>query len=467
MRLAALRALAPSAFAGRARARPAGDDAPSAPGGALLRLRLHGWLDPVVVALAFTSMAVGFGQFGAVAALGDVARSFGRVTHGATIAEQAGLSGTELGIGLAILRLASVASLPLTGIADRFGRRRMLFASCALGLCLTVAAAASPGYWWFVAIFALGRPLLSTASALAQVTAAEQTDTRNRARAIALIAAGYGVGSGLTAVINSLASSSLGFRGLFALAAVPLVLLPLAARQVSEPDRFVVAATAAERPMPVIGALGPEFRRRLVVVAAISFTIAVMTGPANSFVYLYSENVLRVPGLVVALMVVAAGVTGFGGLVLGQWLADRAGRRPTGALTMIAMALLAMLTYSGSRPALVVGYVLGVMAASAFAPAAGALANELFPTSVRASVAGWEVVASVLGAVVGLLAFGAIADVGNRFSIAAVVVFAVAIPAAALFWFLPETRGLEPEELWPDPGPGAPAGDESPKVASS
>jgi hypothetical protein len=43
-----------------------------------------------------------------VAALGDVARSFGHVVRGATVADQAGLSSTRLGAGLAIIRLASL-----------------------------------------------------------------------------------------------------------------------------------------------------------------------------------------------------------------------------------------------------------------------------------------------------------------------------------------------------------------------
>ena len=86
---------------------------------------------------------------------------------------------------------------------------------------------------------------------------------------------------------------------------------------------------------------------------------------------------------------------------------------------MIAMALLGMLTYSGSKLAAGAGYLLAVLAASVFAPAAGALTNELFPTSVRASVAGWEIAAGVFGATAGLLAFGAVADVGNRFGLAA------------------------------------------------
>jgi MFS family permease len=83
-----------------------------------------------------------------------------------------------------------------------------------------------------------------------------------------------------------------------------------------------------------------------------------------------------------------------------------------------------------------------------FAPAAGALVNERFPTGVRASVAGWQVAASVIGATVGLLSFGAVADVGNRFAAGAVVTFLPAALLAGLFFLLPETRGKEPEELW-------------------
>ncbi len=93
--------------------------------------RLFRWRDPPVVGVALLALAAGFGQFGAVAALGDVAKTFGHVTHGATFADEAGLSGTMLGIGLAVIRLASLGGLPLAGLADRFGRRPMLLATCA------------------------------------------------------------------------------------------------------------------------------------------------------------------------------------------------------------------------------------------------------------------------------------------------------------------------------------------------
>jgi len=98
---------------------------------------------------------------------------------------------------------------------------------------------------------------------------------------------------------------------------------------------------------------------------------------------------------------------------------------------------------------LMLGYILGVMAGSILAPAVGAVLTELFPTSVRASAAGWWVAAGVLGAVTGLVFFGAVADTGNRFATGALLTFLPAALVAGLFWLLPETLGKEPEELWP------------------
>lgn len=412
-------------------------------------LRLRRWNDRAVAGVAMAAFASGFGQFGVVAALGDVARGFGQAHHGATFTDQVGLSGTALGIGLAIIRLASLGALPVTGLADRFGRRIMLLVTVGAGLAMTALAAAGPSYWWFVAIFACGRPLLSATSGLAQVTAAEQTASADRAKAVALVAAGYGAGAGTVAIVHSLAASTLGFRGVFALALAPLALLPLLSRWIKEPDRFIRSAAESGHQIPVLDAVARPFRRRLSVIVVLAFAISVITGPANSFVFLFAQNFLHQRGIVTAGMVVGAGLAGLAGLLAGRWLADRVGRRLTCALAMMTVAGFATLTYTGSAPALLVGYILGVFAASVFAPAAGALVNELFPTPVRASVAGWFLAAGVLGAAAGLVAFGAVADAGHRFALAGLVTFWPAALVMVLFWLLPETRGREPEDLWP------------------
>jgi MFS family permease len=180
-----------------------------------------------------------------------------------------------------------------------------------------------------------------------------------------------------------------------------------------------VAGAGSEHPIPVLGAVARPFRRRLAVIVALAFAVSVITGPASTFIFLFAQSILHQRGIVTAGMVAGAGAAGLAGLLAGRWLADRVGRRPTGALAMVAVALFAALTYTGSGPALLAGYILGVFAGSVFAPAAGSLINELFPTSVRASVAGWSLAAGVLGAVTGLLVFGAVAGASHRFDVAA------------------------------------------------
>jgi MFS family permease len=166
-------------------------------------------------------------------------------------------------------------------------------------------------------------------------------------------------------------------------------------------------------------------------------------------VFLYAQNVKKFPGYAESAMVVGAGILGFGGLLAGVWLADHIGRRPTAMGAVLCIGLSGLLCYSGGSVLLVVGYLTGITAGGVIAPAAGAFVNELFPTSVRASVAGWNVAGAVLGAVTGLVVFGAVADVGNRFAPAALVTFLPAMAMSALVWLLPETRGREPESLWP------------------
>ncbi|HLW45532.1 MAG TPA: MFS transporter [Acidimicrobiales bacterium] len=424
--------------------------------------RTYEWSNPALVAVAFLALAAGFGQFGAVAALGDVAKTFGHLKGGATFADEAGLSGTVLGLGLAIIRAASLIGLPLASLADRFGRKPMLALTCAAGLVLTVLTAVSPTYWWFVAIFALGRPFLSATTGLTQVEAVELTSSHERAKAVSLMAAGYALGAGLAAIVHSLAEKTLGFRGIFALAVVPLVFLPVLAHKIVEPDRFARVAASSTGAEPVLGPVARPYRRRLLIVALLAFSVSVITGPANSLVFIYAQNFLHLGGVVTSGMVVAAGAAGLGGLLLGRWLSDRLGRRPTVALAMTGMAIFGTIAYTGPSWALFVGYVAGVSCGGVFAPAGGSLANELFPTSVRASVAGWYIATGVAGAVVGLLAFGAVSDVrgtSHHLGLAAAVVFLPMMFAAGFLLLLPETKGREPEDLWLDAAQPTSAGE--------
>ena len=416
--------------------------------------RLYGWRHPAILTAAGLAVAAGFAQFGVTTTLADVAKAFGQPTGGTTVTAKVGLSSTTLGIGLGVIRLAALGSLPLAGLADRLGRRRVLLGCSALGLAISAAAALSPTYWWFVALFAASRPLLSATNAVSGVIAAEETRSVDRAKAIALVTAAFGVGAGLTGIVRGVAGEGLSWRGLFALLLLPLALIPLLSRRLEEPERFVRArgAGAAARTGQgrVLRHVAAGQRPRLWLLTGLTAAIGLVTGPANSLLFVYSESVLGLGRSTTAAMLVAAGVVGLGGLLAGRWAADRLGRRRTAGATLAVVALAGVLTYSGSAAAAVGGYLLAILASAAFAPAVGSLAAELFPTSVRATVAGWLAAGGVLGAVSGLVVFGLLVTALGSFAAAAALLFLPVVLVAPLFARLPETLGLELEQSAPD-----------------
>ena len=424
------------------------------------QLRLYRWYDPAILVTAALAGSAGFAQFSVTSALADVARSFGQPSSsGSSVAAHVGLSFTVLGVGLAVIRLAALGSLPLSGLADRLGRRRVLLGCTALGLAVSAMASLSPGYWWFVALFALGRPLLTGTNAVSGVIAAEETRSNDRAKAIALVTAGWGAGTGAIAVVRGLAGDALSWRGLLALLVVPLVLVPLFGRWLEEPDRFErsravsrprAGGAVSPRPGRFLGRPSPTLRPRLLQLTVLTAMLGFVTGPANGLMFVYAESVLGLPRSATAAMVAAAGALGLCGLLAGRWAADRLGRRSTAGASQAVIALAAVLTYSGPAVAAVIGYLVAIIAASVFAPAAGALSAELFPTSVRATVAGWMSVGGVLGAVGGLVVFGLLVTALDSFLVAAVMVAVPVVALCPLYGRFPETLGMELEESAPE-----------------
>lgn len=432
-----------------------------------------------VMAAAGASLITGFAQFTAVAALGDVAAAFGE-RHGdaESVAAAAGLSFTALGVGLATIRLASLVGLPLAALGDRLGRRATLLGLLAVGLALTAAAATSQGFWWFVVLLALARPGLSAGNAVAGVIAAEETDAVDRSAAMAAVTVGYGVGSGSVVLIRAAFADTLGFRGLFALALVLLVLgLPLLWRVVPEPARYarlrdlaapeVGPGAGARVPVPdlagapappgpglslAVGGLGVTgltapwragLGRRLGALAVTTLGLTFAASPATGLLFVYGENVVGVSPAVIGSIVAATVPVGAAGLLVGRWGADHLGRRVTAGAAQMVLAAAVAVTYSGELTGLIGGYLTVLFATSAYTPPAGALAAELFPTRVRATAAGWLTVAGTLGAVAGLITVGLVSDALDS-PLGGMI--AVAVPSAAValaFALVPETRGQE------------------------
>ena len=406
--------------------------------------RRPAWLTAPVITVSVLSVGAGIGQFGVTTVIGDVAATFGTPVAGDHVADQIGLPATTVGVALAIIRLASLGALPISAMGDRhFGRRGVLLTAAAVGLGGTALAALSPGFWWYVALIALARPALSTVNTLAGVVASEEASTRDRSATIALVTAGYGIGSGIVSIGRGLLPGDPSFRVVTGFVVIPLLLLPLLARKVREPRIAREHAPAPALP----GAVPRRFVRRVVVLALLTGGIAVATGPGFTYLFIYGEGVLGSSPLFLSMLVLAAGPVGLLGLVVGRFASNRLGRRITAGVGMGMTGLAIAYGYSGTSRDLAIGYLTAITFASAFAPPAGALAAEVVPTRARATAAGWMTVAGVLGAVLGLTLFGVLGDITGEFASAARVLGIGVAVVAFGFVGLPETRDVELEVL--------------------
>lgn len=414
--------------------------------------RARGWLSGPVVAPALLALFAGTAQYSLTAIAGDVAAEFGRrdPTAATTPVGQVGMGLTTLGLGFAVIRLASLLSLPAAGVADRLGRRRTLVIAVAAGLSLTALAALAPSFALLVAALAVARPLLTAADAVAAVVAAEETQSADRAKAIALVGGAYSFGAGVISVTRGLVDPVLGFRGVLALVLVPLALLPLVARRVEEPSRFARDAAAGVRRR--LGAVPRGLRARLALLCVVTFGFTLVVGPVFTYLFVYGEGVLGATAGGMGVVVALAGPVGLGGLLLGRWAADRLGRRATAALSLAAVAVAGSTAYSAGFVVLAAGYWGTLLAAGAYTPSGGAVDVEVFPTSVRATAAGWLAAAGVLGSVAGLVGFGLIAEAAGTFTVAGLVLCLPVALVAVLYRWVPETRGLELEESAPERG---------------
>jgi MFS family permease len=197
----------------------------------------------------------------------------------------------------------------------------------------------------------------------------------------------------------------------------------------------------------MLGSVPRDFRRSVALLSALSGLIALATGPAFSYLFVYGERVLGMSSGLLALLVVLAGPAGLVGILIGRAAADRIGRNLAAGVSMAGTGAAVAWAYGGTDTRLAVGYLLAITSSSAFAPPTGALGAELVPTRIRATLAGWITFAGVLGAVVGIAGFGVLADATGGFDRAARLIGVVTALSAIGFLLLPETRGVELEDL--------------------
>jgi MFS family permease len=359
-------------------------------------------------------------------------------------ADSFGLRGdSQQAFALATVRIAIVLALVIVGLADRRGRRRLLIGSLVAACALSSTTALSPNLAWYTATQVLVRGCSTAIAILVVVIAAEEVPAGARAFGASVISLSAALGAGVCVMALPVADlADDGWRAIFVLPLVGLLLVRGIARRLPESRRFVA-------PHARVGFAGHG--NRLLLLAASAFLVQLFAQPASQLQneFLRDERGYSAFGisLFTILTVTPAGI----GVMGGGILADARGRRGVGAVALVGGAATTVAMYASSGAAMWLWSLAGSVVAGAAVPALAVYGPELFPTALRARANGVLSLAGVTGSVVGLVLAGLLSDRFDSLGSALAVLSVGPLLLAALVLLrYPETAGMELEALNPE-----------------
>ena len=370
------------------------------------------------------------------------------------IAHDLGMADEALGGYMSLIRLGALPAFLLVPFTDRIGRRRIFLVTILGSSLATVLTAFTWTPVQFVAVQMATRTFLLAGLSVAIVIITEEFPAEHRGWALgmagALAATGYGLGAALFAVIERL---PYGWRALYFIGIVPLVLLPMFRREVKETERFTRHREQVHHDAPLGGwhrplvALARTHPWRALGVAVTAGCFAFGQGSVFQFTGYFTQTVHGwTPGQYSA-MVIFGGAVGIIGNVVAGRLGDRIGRRVVGALLLGLYPLFAFIFYRGPGWTVPAAWICVIFCETGGWVIVRAVSTELFPTSHRGTSAGWLALVQTLGWAAGLAVVGAgtraPGDIARLTSLLSLTVLAGGIAILAL----PETGRRELEAI--------------------
>lgn len=357
------------------------------------------------------------------------------------------------GLAVTVTLLASAVGGWLVGyLSDRIGRVRALQFTILWFSFFTLLCAFAQNYtqlFIFRALLGLG---FGGEWAAGAVLIGETIRSQFRGRAVGTVQSGWALGWGLAVILQFVCYSMLppeeAWRYMFALGAIPAVLIFFLRRYVDEPEISAKArsADAAKGDRPALWEIfAPN------IIKTTMFAALLGTGAQGGYyavttwlpTFLRTERGLNVVTSTGYLGILITG--SFIGYVAGAWLADRIGRRKL-FITFSILASLLVIAYTQlpitNEIMLILGFPLG-FCASAYFSGIGAFLTELFPTRLRGSGQGFAYnfgrgIGALFPTLVGYLS--ATMPLSTAIAIFAVLAYGLLFIAAVV---LPETRGKE------------------------
>ncbi len=372
------------------------------------------------------------------------------------------LDDAAVGRMASLVRVGGMAAFFLVMYADRIGRKPVVTATVLFYTLFTLFTALSQGLGTFTLFQSCAQLFLSAEFGVAIIMISEEFPATSRGTGVAMLnmvgLLGVVAGGFLYAIV---VDSRWGWRGMYLIGIIPLLLVAFLRRNIRETGRFEALRAERERlgnnHTDVLGAIrqaieplrGP-YRGRILLVALLWNSVGLVGAPAVTFFSLYAKRDHHWTSSQISHAIVLAYLVGTLGHLLAGWSLDRIGRKLTTGVAYVvgAVAILALFQ-TDSHGAMLTAMVITVFAFQGARTATATYSSELFPTEIRAT--SYSLTVQLLGQITSLLTpvtVGLLSkSLGGLGNAVAAVSMGPVIGALLVWIFAPETRGLTLEEL--------------------
>lgn len=361
-----------------------------------------------------------------------------------------GLGEQGAGLLVGLINIGPMIAYALVRKADVWGRKPILTLTIIGYTVFSALSGLAPNVWLFGAAQLVARVFLIGEWAVAMIYAAEEFPADRRGLVIGLIQACSSLGAVVCAgVVPLLLKTPLGWRSVFLVGGIPLLIIAVARRGIQETRRFQEQASApADESSGLLRVWKTAWSGRVLLLAAIWGLTYACTTTAILFWKEFAVGERGFTDAEVGASMTVAAIASMPLVFAAGKLLDALGRRLGATLIFTcAAAGVAGCYMFESRLALTLALALAIFGTSAVLPVLNAYTTELFPTHLRSDAFSWaNNLLGRIGAVVAPFAVGLVAADWGWGPAVAVTAVGPLLALGLILWKLPETKGRDLEE---------------------